>query len=59
MAECRHMGDERRPYPPRAGRYDEARGKRVRAYQGRYEIRGSHIDYSDSAGLDGFHAERN
>ena len=28
------------------GRYDEARGTRRSAYQGRYEIRGTRIDYS-------------
>lgn len=33
------------------GRYDEARGKRTSAYQGRYEIRGSHIDYRDDTGF--------
>ncbi|SBV49806.1 hypothetical protein XBLMG947_0580 [Xanthomonas bromi] len=29
------------------GRYDEARGARQSAYQGRYEITGNHIDYWD------------
>jgi 5-hydroxyisourate hydrolase-like protein (transthyretin family) len=33
------------------GRYDEARGDRKSAYQGRYEIRGSHIDYWDDTGF--------
>ncbi|MCA1369967.1 Atu4866 domain-containing protein [Bradyrhizobium sp. BRP14] len=33
------------------GRYDEARGKRESAYQGRYEIRGNHIDYWDDTGF--------
>lgn len=33
------------------GRYDEARGGRKSAYQGRYEIRGNHIDYWDDTGL--------
>lgn len=33
------------------GRYDEARGSRRSAYQGRYEIRGSHIDYWDDTGF--------
>lgn len=33
------------------GRYDEARGARQSAYQGRYEIRGSHIDYWDDTGF--------
>lgn len=33
------------------GRYDEARGSRESAYQGRYEIRGNHIDYWDDTGF--------
>lgn len=33
------------------GRYDEARGSRQSAYQGRYEIRGAHIDYWDDTGF--------
>ena len=33
------------------GRYDEARGNRKSAYQGRYEIRGTHIDYWDDTGF--------
>ncbi|NMG41195.1 hypothetical protein GRZ55_18285 [Chelativorans sp. ZYF759] len=33
------------------GRYVEARGNRERAYQGRYEIRGDHIDYWDDTGF--------
>jgi hypothetical protein len=33
------------------GRYDEARGGRKSAYQGRYEIRGNHIDYWDDTGF--------
>lgn len=33
------------------GRYDEARGTRKSAYQGRYEIRGNHIDYWDDTGF--------
>lgn len=33
------------------GRYDEARGNHESAYQGRYEIRGSHIDYWDDTGF--------
>lgn len=32
-------------------RYDEARGVRKSAYQGRYEIRGNHIDYWDDTGF--------
>ncbi|AYD02154.1 Atu4866 domain-containing protein [Neorhizobium sp. NCHU2750] len=34
-----------------SGRYDEARGSRSSAYQGRYEIRGDHIDYWDDTGF--------
>ncbi|NIJ80363.1 hypothetical protein FHT10_001484 [Xanthomonas arboricola] len=33
------------------GRYDEARGTRQSAYQGRYEITGTHIDYWDDTGF--------
>lgn len=33
------------------GRYDEARGARRSAYQGRYEVRGNHIDYWDDTGF--------
>lgn len=33
------------------GRYDEARGNRQSAYQGRYEIKGNHIDYWDDTGF--------
>lgn len=33
------------------GRYDEARGLRRSAYQGRYTIRGNHIDYLDDTGF--------
>ncbi|WP_085953009.1 MULTISPECIES: Atu4866 domain-containing protein [unclassified Chelatococcus] len=33
------------------GRYDEARGTRESAYQGRYEVRGNHIDYWDDTGF--------
>jgi hypothetical protein len=33
------------------GRYDEARGTRRSAYQGRYEIRGNRIDYWDDTGF--------
>ncbi|MFG3592574.1 Atu4866 domain-containing protein [Bradyrhizobium sp. RDI18] len=33
------------------GRYDEARGTRKSAYQGRYEIKGDHIDYWDDTGF--------
>lgn len=34
-----------------SGRYDEARGDRQSAYQGRYEIVGSHIEYWDDTGF--------
>jgi Agrobacterium tumefaciens protein Atu4866 len=33
------------------GRYDEARDNRKSAYQGRYEVRGNHIDYWDDTGF--------
>ncbi len=33
------------------GRYDEARGKRQSAYQGRYEVDGNQIDYWDDTGF--------
>lgn len=33
------------------GRYDEARGTRKSAYQGRYEVKGNHIDYWDDTGF--------
>jgi hypothetical protein len=33
------------------GRYDEARGERKSAYQGRYEIRGNRINYWDDTGF--------
>lgn len=33
------------------GRYDEARGSRESAYQGRYTISGDHIDYVDDTGF--------
>ena len=33
------------------GRYDEARGSRQSAYQGRYEVNGNHIDYWDDTGF--------
>ena len=32
-------------------RYDEARGKRISAYQGFYKITGNHIDYKDDTGF--------
>jgi len=33
------------------GRYDEARGTRKSAYQGRYVVTGNHIDYWDDTGF--------
>jgi hypothetical protein len=33
------------------GRYDEARGNRQSAYQGRYVVTGTHIDYRDDTGF--------
>tara|TARA_R110002020_G_scaffold47707_16_gene135857 strand:- start:2224 stop:2553 length:330 start_codon:yes stop_codon:yes gene_type:complete len=33
------------------GRYDEARGSRESAYQGRYEVQGNHIEYWDDTGF--------
>ncbi|RDJ17402.1 hypothetical protein B5K05_03800 [Rhizobium phaseoli] len=33
------------------GRYDEARGNRESAYQGRYEVTGSRIEYWDDTGF--------
>lgn len=33
------------------GRYDEARGTRKSAYQGRYVVTGTHIDYWDDTGF--------
>jgi len=33
------------------GRYDEARGARKSAYQGRYEVHGTQIDYWDDTGF--------
>lgn len=32
-------------------RYDEARGRRESAYQGRYLVTGNHIDYWDDTGF--------
>jgi hypothetical protein len=32
-------------------RYDEARGSRKSAYQGRYEVRGDYIEYWDDTGF--------
>jgi len=33
------------------GRYDEARGNRKSAYQGKYTLTGDHIDYVDDTGF--------
>jgi hypothetical protein len=33
------------------GRYDEARGNKKSAYQGRHEITGNHIQYWDDTGF--------
>lgn len=33
------------------GRYDEARGRRRTAYQGRYTLSGDHIEYIDDTGF--------
>lgn len=33
------------------GRYDEARGTRESAYQGRYEVNGTYIQYWDDTGF--------
>ena len=33
------------------GRYVEARGERERAYEGRYEVEGTHIEYWDDTGF--------
>lgn len=33
------------------GRYDEARGTRKSAYQGRYEVKGNRIEYWDDTGF--------
>lgn len=33
------------------GRYVEARGQRERAYEGRYEVTGTHIEYWDDTGF--------
>lgn len=33
------------------GRYIEARGTRERAYEGRYQVMGTHIDYWDDTGF--------
>ena len=42
-------------------RYDEARGTRESAYQGRYEVRGTRIEYWDDTGFtaDGIFVDKN
>ena len=44
-----------------SGRYNEDRGYRESAYQGRYEVSGHHIDYWDDAGFtaDGVFVDEN
>ncbi|MBP2562153.1 hypothetical protein J2857_004944 [Neorhizobium galegae] len=34
-----------------SGRYVEARGQRERAYEGRYQVNGTHIEYWDDTGF--------
>lgn len=43
------------------GRYDEARGGKKSAYQGRYQVRANHIDYWDDTDFtaDGTFVSRN
>lgn len=43
------------------GRYDEARGNKASAYQGRYEVKGNQIDYWDDTGFtaDGVFVDQN
>ena len=43
------------------GRYDEARGNKKSAYQGRYQVRAKNIDYWDDTGFtaDGTFVSRN
>lgn len=43
-------GDIRQELLP-DGRYDEGRGDQKHAYQGRYEIEGTHINYWDDKGF--------
>jgi hypothetical protein len=47
MTEDRHIRHELLA----TGRFDEARGTRLSAYQGRYLITGEHIDYVDDTGF--------
>lgn len=47
VTDDRHVRQELLPN----GRYDEARGTRQSAYQGRYEIRGDRIEYWDDTGF--------
>jgi hypothetical protein len=43
-------GDIRHELLPN-GRYVEARGQRARAYEGRYTVTGTHIEYRDDTGF--------
>ena len=47
VTEDRHIRHELLP----DNRYVEARGNRERAYLGRYEVTGSHIEYWDDTGF--------
>jgi len=47
VTEDGHIRHELQP----SGRYVEARGKREKAYQGRYVVTGDHIDYWDDTGF--------
>lgn len=47
VTEGEHIRHELLP----GGRYDEARGERESAYQGRYEVRGNYIYYWDDTGF--------
>ncbi|MDH5832852.1 Atu4866 domain-containing protein [Luteimonas kalidii] len=47
VTEDRHVRHELLPN----GRYDEARGTRESAYQGRYTVSGNRIDYVDDTGF--------
>ncbi len=41
------------------GRYDEGRGSRASAYQGRYWVIGDHIEYQDDKGFTAYGDFRN
>lgn len=47
VTQDRHIRHELLPN----GRYVEARGMRERAYEGRYEVTGTHIEYWDDTGF--------